>query len=149
MNMSKHHQKQENDLQLLTPLPDNSYELVKGIINEQDWQEWAISELMNSGPRHKQVYSALLLGRMHVLLQAIEKIGKSSFTLQAGEETTSLKEEVTVPVPLPYTVADKDKFDAISEITSHSPSHEIIAFNTLLQSIEWSITTLFPKALQD
>ncbi len=140
--MSKHHQQPEHEPALAASLSGNAYELVETLVCEADWQEWAIAELSNGGPRHKQVYSALLLARMHNLVLSIEQITKSRFKACEGLETESLKDEGTIPVALPFTVAGKEAFDATAEAVSHAPAHEIFAFNTLLQSIEWSIAAL-------
>lgn len=55
---------------------------------------------------------------------------------------TSYKDEVEIPVPLVLNGIKKQKQEEIEETISHATAHEIIAFNTLLQAIEWSITAL-------
>ena len=97
---------------------------------------------MLGGPKHKQVYSALLLQRMHALVQAIEKQTGKTFSVQKGINLTSHKDEVEVPVPLVLSSVKKQHQKETAEVLSGAPAHEIIAFNALLQAIEWSVASL-------
>ncbi len=133
------HQDEENEVLDLIGNPKAILNLV--VENKED-KEWILNELAHGGPKHKQVYSSLLLQRAHKLIKAVEKESGETFTPQKGMILTSQKEEAEVSVPLVLKSVKKQDQDAVVEALSHSPAHEIIAFNTLLQAIEWSIATL-------
>lgn len=112
------------------------------VIENKEDKEWALNEVMYGGPKHKQVYSSLLLQRAHKLVKEVEKQTGETFASQKGRVLTSHKEEAELSVPLVLKSVKKQYQEAVAEALSHSPAHEIIAFNTLLQAIEWSIAAL-------
>lgn len=67
--------------------------------------------------------------------------------MQKGITLTSHKDEVEVAVPIVLKSVKKHNQDEVAEVLSHAPAHEMIAFNTLLQAIEWSIASLNKSSL--
>lgn len=143
--MAKHHDKKPHVQGAGTDLIGTPDELITSLIPNPEDQEWAISEVVNEGPAHKQVFSALLLKRMHKLVQQIEAQTGTMFSAVKGVDITSAKEGYTLPVQLPATVAKKEELEAITEAISHSPAHELVAFSALLQAIEWSLKSVKNK----
>lgn len=144
--MPKHHEKKPHDQGVGLELVGNANELIDKLIGDTGEKEWALNEVNNEGPAHKQVYSALLLSRMYKLVQSVEKLTGVEFVVQEGVEIISVKENIIIPVQLPETAVEKEQLDAVTEAVSHSPSHELVAFTTLLQAIEWSITAISEKS---
>ena len=140
--MPKHHEKKPHEQGVGAALVGTADELINLLIKDRDGKEWAIEEIENGGPEHKQVYSALLLKRMYALVQAIEKSSRTKFTTQKGVEIISAKDGTIIPVQLPASVIKKEKLDEVADAISYSPGHELAAFNILLQAIEWSIKTV-------
>ena len=122
-------------------------ELVKLITTDKKEREMALESITQEGPPHKQVYSALLLKTMHRLVKELEKHSGEKFAPADGIRLESEKDEVEVPIPLVSPVITKQEANKIADMLSHSPAHEIAAFNTLLQAMNWGIKTL--KANQD
>ncbi len=141
--MSKHF-KEENEVLNLIGSPET---LLSLMVKKKADRDWAMTELQQGGPRHKQVYSALLLHRMHALVNAVEKQTSASFSVQKGTYLTSHKDEVEVPLPLALPSLNKGYQQEIAEALSPAPAHEIIAFNALLQAIEWSLAALAESRL--
>ena len=145
--MAKHHDKKPHAQGAGIALTGSFDELISLLITNNEDKEWAINEVANEGPAHKQVFSALLLTRMYKLVQQIEKQTGSTFSAQKGVDIISAKEGYTLPVQLPSTVIEKENLEAVAEAVSHSPSHELVAFTTLLQAIEWSIKSTKNKTV--
>lgn len=144
--MAKHHKAEKNELLELIPGTEAFIGLF--IKNSED-REQALNELLTGGPRHKQVYAALLAQRTAALLRAIQKSTGNKFTLQKGELLTSHKEEMEVHIPLVLASVKKADHEELAEALSHAPAHEIILFNALLQAIEWSISELKKESSED
>lgn len=142
--MPKHHHEEENEILSLLENPESFLNLV---IKGDENKEWAVNEILQGGPKHKQVYSTLLLQRAEALVHAVEKQTGKKFSVQKGATLTSHKDEVEVPVPLILASVKKNDKAAVEEVLAHAPAHEIIAFNGLLQAIEWSIASLNKSSL--
>ena len=100
--------------------------------------------LVNEGPEHKQVLSALLLKRLYKLVQVVEKSHGHSFTPQKGYDLDSWnheEEEFVLPVQIPIKLAGVDK-DKIVKAIGNAPGHEVLAYAMALQVIEWSISEM-------
>lgn len=145
--MPKHHEKKPHKKGVSLQLISKPDKLINLLIKEPEQKEWAIGQVINEGPEHKQVYSALLLNRMFKLVQSIEKSTGISFAAQKGHEIISEKheDELIIPVQLPATSVSKEQTEEVVKVLSHAPEHEIIAFTALLQAIEWSIKAIAKK----
>jgi hypothetical protein len=138
--MPKHHKERKEGIGSdLIGIPD---ELIKLIVRNEKEKEWALDQVVNEGPGHKQVYSALLLKRVHVLVRSVAKQTGKAFVPQKGGIVISNKDKKEIPVPLVLKELNKKEQAAIMQIFSHSPAHESVAFNSLMQAIEWSISAL-------
>lgn len=144
--MGKHVKKEKNEILELIPGPEA---LIGLLIKDKDAREELVNELLIGGPKHKQIYSVLLANRMSSLVQTVKKITGESFEVQKGNVLTSHKEELEIGIPLVLASVRKESKEAVSEALSHAPAHEIIAFNALLQGIEWSIAALKKSAKEN
>lgn len=136
------HQKEEGLGLALIGTPD---ELVKRIVTDKKEQKEVLNAIINEGPPHKQVYSALLLRNMSSLVKCIEQYTGQTFSPLDGSILSSHKDEVDVPIPFAAEGIRKKDLDAVEEAAAHSPAHEIAAFNTLLQGMAWSIAAMKDK----
>lgn len=134
--MPKHHVEKE-----LKELTGNPAPFIQLLIKNKADREEALHEL-TEGPAHKQLYSSLLLQRMHSLIRSVEHHTGEKFTRQEGITLVSHKEETEIPIPLLLEEIGESKQEAVAEVLSHAPAHEIVAFNSLLQGIEWCISSL-------
>lgn len=75
-------------------------ELIKLIVTDKPEQKIALEAIINEGPAHKQVYSAMLLKTMFKLVKEIEKQTGEKFYTRVGTLLTSEKDGIEVPVPL-------------------------------------------------
>ena len=103
-------------------------------------RKWAMEQIVDEGPKHKQVMNALLLMRLEKLIKAVEKSTGSSFELQNGLELINDKNQVVIPVELPVKVGIGHKREDIANAISHAPEHESLSIALCLQAIEWSIS---------
>lgn len=144
--MAKHAHKKEHVKGKGAELVGKPDGIINKIISGKEERNFALDEIVNEGPAHKQVLSALLLNELNKLVQVIEKNSGSSFKLQRGTTVVIEKheEETELPVALPVN-GNKATKDAIAETVSHAPMHEAILFALSLQAIEWSIKTLSNK----
>lgn len=142
--MPKHHEKKPHQKAVGLQLIGKSDELINLLITEPEKREWAIEQVTNEGPEHKQVFSALLLNRMFKLVQLIEEKTNVSFAAQKGNEIISKKneDEFIIPLQLLATALKKEQTEDVLKILSHAPEHELIAFTALLQATEWSIKAI-------
>jgi len=142
--MPKHHDKKHHEKNVGAEIIGLPNELINLLIADKEENEWAIDQVTSEGPAHKQLYSALLLKRMYKLVDTISKNSGEKFSAQKGYDTVSEKHdyELTVPVQLPASAIKKEDSETILDIASHAPEHELVAFNTLLQAIEWSIKAI-------
>lgn len=136
--MAKHaHEKNERIPLIGTP------ELLLGLmIKNDDDKKRAVHEIISGGPKHKQLYTKILLTRAAALVAGIEKQTGEKFSVQKGTLITSHKDETEVPVPLVLNTVAKNEKSALEKSLCMAPAHEIVAFNALLQVLEWSITAI-------
>jgi hypothetical protein len=120
-------------------------ELINLMVKDVKEKKWAMDQLVNEGPRHKQVLSALLIQRLFKLVQTIEKNSGAKFVLQKGVALVKINDEgkKVLPVTLPIN-SDGDK-KQIAEAVSHAPEHETLVYNMCIQVIDWVINTTSKK----
>lgn len=140
--MPKHHL--EKDLQQVTGNPES---FIRLLIKDKEDREFSLHELTTGGPAHKQLYSNLLLQRMYALIKAVENHSGNKFAVRKGNVLVAHKEDTEVPIPLVLEEVSDAQKEAVTGVLSHAPAHEIIAFNSLLQGIEWCISSLERKRL--
>lgn len=140
--MPKHPEKNPHPKGAAKDFASSADDLIGRLVKDKNDKARAIHEIENEGPAHKQVYSALLLQRMTKLVQAVETKSGQTFTPQEGVLLSDKKSETSIPIPLPASVVKKENIEKLSEVLAHAPAHELVAFNTLLQAIEWSIVAL-------
>jgi len=144
--MSAHHQKHHHEgdgVKLIgTPI-----ELIDLVIPGDNERKWAIEQIDNEGPKHKQVFSALLLNRLFRLVRTIEKNTGTQFELQNGYELfkESDKNETALPIELPINLGTDLAKKEIADAISHAPEHELLVYATCLQVVEWAIKTTDKK----
>jgi hypothetical protein len=99
------------------------------------------NQIINEGPKHKQVLSALLFKRIYKLVKIIENNCNTKFTLQKGSEIILENEGKKTLVPILFPIHLNEKFDSkkVIEAISHAPEHEVLAYGMSLQAIEWVI----------
>lgn len=136
--MPKHHKQGVGSDLMGTP-----DELIKLMIKEPADQKWALKEIINEGPPHKQALTALLLKRLYKLVKTLEESTGSVFELQKGNviTTEAQEEEMPSPVQLPLNLGSKVNKEQLADIISHAPAHELLAYTICLQVIEWGIKT--------
>jgi hypothetical protein len=145
--MSKHdekpHHKSEGAKLVGNPAP-----LIDLLIKDADLNKWATEHIVNEGPKHKQVLTALLLKRLYALVQSIEKSTDTMFVLQEGYELTSEKgaKGDVLPVSLPIHLGVGMNADIVAEAVAKGPEHEVLAYAMGLQVIEWAIKATSRKA---
>jgi hypothetical protein len=138
--MSKHENKPHHKSEGVT-LAGSPAALIDLLIKDADLNLWATEHIVNEGPKHKQVLTALLLKRLYALLQVIEKRTDTEFFLQEGYELTKEKggKGDVVPFSIPIHLGpglDKKK---VVKAVSRAPGHELLAYAMGLQVIEWAI----------
>jgi hypothetical protein len=144
--MPKHHEKkpQKGVGMELIGKPD---ELINLLVKDPQEKTWALDQVINEGPDHKQVYSALLLKRLFKLVKAIEMGTGIPFEAQKGNVVVAHRpeHEETIPIALPLLNGYRTQADEITKALSHSPGHELVTFGALLQAIEWGIKAMDQK----
>lgn len=140
--MAKHLEKKPQHEGVGEELVGKSDELINLLVSDGEEKEWVLEAVANEGPAHKQVYSALLLQRMYELVKKVETLTGSGFEPQPGVKLTSHKDGWEIPVPFVANGFAKKDAKAIADAAAHAPAHEIVAFNTLLQGIEWCSSAL-------
>jgi hypothetical protein len=144
--MSKHddkpHHKSEGVKLVGSPAP-----LIDLLIKDADLNHWATEHIVNEGPKHKQVLTALLLKRLYALVQSIEKSTDTVFVLQEGYELTKEKggKGDVLPVSLPIHMEPGMDAEKVAEAVSKAPEHEVLAYAMGLQVIEWAINATSKK----
>ncbi len=114
--------------------------LISRIVADADARAALLQTLETDGPAHKQWYTALLLRRIEALVQALEAKSGASFEAQQGLALAAKDHEAALPVALPKaSLPDGVEEAVLADTLAHAPAHEVIAFNALLQGIEWSI----------
>jgi hypothetical protein len=122
--------------------------LIDLLIRDADLNRWATEHIVNEGPKHKQVLTALLLKRLYALVQSIEKSMDTVFVLQEGYELTKEKggKGDVLPVSLPIHLGLGMNADIVAEAVSKAPEHEVLAYAMGLQVIEWAIKATSKKS---
>ena len=100
-----------------------------------------MNQLVNEGPKHKQVLTALLLNSSYELLKTIEKSTETLFVLQEGFELIDddKDEEIAFPVSIPLNLGTNVNKAKIIEEILQAPKHELLAYAMAIQVIEWAI----------
>jgi hypothetical protein len=145
--MAKHHEKKPHKKGVGVELIGSPDELINLLVRDSEERTWALDQVINEGPDHKQVYSALLLKRLFKLVKSIEKSTGIPFEPQKGNAIVAHRpeHEETIPISLPLTNGHRAQEEEITNVLSHSPGHELVAFGALLQAIEWGIKALDRK----
>ncbi len=135
-NHAKHHLEQERVK--LIGIPKEMINLMIPGGNEIDW---ATDQIENEGPKHKQIFSALLLQRLYKLIRATEKSTGKKFELQQGYELfkDNGEEESAMPLEIPINMGTGLEKKQIADAVSRAPEHEILIYGMCLQTIEWVI----------
>ena len=118
--------------------------LISLLIKDAEERKWVNEQLVNEGPAHKQVLSALLSKRLFKLVQTIEKSKNIEFVLQKGFDIIIKRdeEEMVMPLSIPIVIGlGKDK-SAVVKAISHAPEHEALIYAMCLQVIEWTIKVM-------
>lgn len=98
-------------------------------------KEWYWNELQNAGPDHKKVLTAILLSSVDKLVQKVEAKKHTQFEPQDGVSVT--KEYTTGKETFPIYAILGNANDDVKEIIASAPDHELLAYLTTLQAIEW------------
>ena len=116
--------------------------LIDLLIKDEDLNQWVTEHIVNEGPKHKQILTALLLKRLYALVLSIEKNTDAVFVLQEGYELTKEKggQGDVLPVRLPIHLGPGMDAGKVAEAVSKAPEHEALAYAMCLQVIEWAIT---------
>jgi len=146
--MSKHDEKPHHKSEGLK-LVGSPAALINLLIKDADLNQWATEHIVNEGPKHKQVLTALLLKRLYALVQSIEKSTDTPFALQEGYELSKEKggKGDVLPVSLPIHLGLGMNADIVAEVVSKAPEHEVLAYAMGLQVIEWAIKATSKKAV--
>jgi hypothetical protein len=115
---------------------------IKMLIEDTEQQDWAIDQLNNEGPAHKQMLNAILLKRLFKMVAVVESSTGSKFTLQNGIDITTEKKETLIPISMPLNIGTKINKEDIIKIIVQAPDHEILMKAITLQVIEWSIKAI-------
>jgi hypothetical protein len=145
--MARHHEKKPHKKGVGVELIGKPDELINLLVKDPEEKTWALDRVINEGPNHKQVYSALLLKRLFKLVKSIEKSTGTPFEAQTGNVIVAHRpeHEETIPIALPLSNGYRAQKEKITNVLSQSPGHELVAFGALLQAIEWGIRALDPK----
>ncbi len=122
-------------------------DLINLLITDAKEKKWATDQVINEGPKHKQVLSALLLKRLYKLVQTVEKSSGTKFEVQKGAELIMQKDEAkkVLPVTLPINLGAGIDTKKIAEVVSHAPEHEAVVYAMCLQVIDWAINATAKK----
>ena len=115
--------------------------LIKLSIESSSEQNQVIDQLEHQGPKHKQVFTMLLLNRLAVLINAIEKRTTGKFSKEIGLSLNIKMENevVLLPVVFPNSTIRKNDQKNVAKQIIQAPEHELLAYVVALQAIEWSI----------
>ena len=117
-------------------------DLVDLMIAGTEQRKWAMEQIVDEGPKHKQVMNALLFMRLDKLVKTIEKSTVTKFELQNGLELINDRQQTVIPVELPVNVGLGNSREEIANAISHAPEHEALTIAMCLQAIEWSINAI-------
>lgn len=145
--MPKEHGKKPHHKGVGVNLIGKPDELINLLVKDPEENTWALDQVINAGPDHKQVYSALLLKRLYKLVRSIEKETGIPFGMQKGNVITAHRphHEQPIPIALPLSNGFRARGEEITKVLSHSPEHELVAFGAILQAVEWGIKAMDHK----
>ncbi len=107
-------------------------------------------QIINHGPKHKQVLRALLLKRLLKLVQTIEKSSGTKFEMQEGFEVkvdrSDKDKERVLPVIFPINLEGAVDERKIIKAISRAPEHEALVYAVYIQVVEWAIKASPKKA---
>ncbi len=126
-------------------LVGNPNDLVDLMIADPADRKWAMEQIVDEGPKHKQVMNALLFMRLDKLVKTVEKSTGATFELQNGLELINDRNQTVIPAELPVNVAIGKSREEIANAISHAPEHEALSIAMCLQVIEWAISTISEK----
>jgi hypothetical protein len=146
--MPKDHGKKPHKRGLGVELIGKPDELIDLLVKDPEEKSWALDQVINEGPDHKQVYSALLLKRLFKLVKSIEKNTGVPFEAQKGDFIVAHRpeQEESIPIALPLSNGFRARKEEITKVLSRAPGHELVAFGALLQAVEWGIQAMDRKA---
>ena len=101
-----------------------------------------MEQIIDEGPKHKQVMNALLFMRLDKLVKTVEKSTGTKFELQNGLELINDRSQTVIPVELPINVGMGNSREEIANAISHAPEHEALSIAMSLQAIEWAISAI-------
>ena len=102
--MSKHDKKHTGEGFKLIGNPEQLVELMIDDVNEK---AWTVEELLDGGPKHKQVFNALLLMRVLKMIQTVEKSTGTEFCLQKGHTIVKEKKDEEGKSPTKKVIEEK------------------------------------------
>jgi hypothetical protein len=139
--MAEHHHEKEHPEGKGVNLIGDSEELITMLFDNPEERTWAVEEMANGGPGHKQVLNALLLQRLSKLLKEIERSTGTSFDLQDGREVSIEKngDKILIPIKMPMNTGVNVNNDDIAAAIVNAPAHEVLLYAICLQVIEWGI----------
>jgi len=135
--MAKHHLKTKHKGEGVK-LVGSPKDLVNLMVPSAKDKKWVVNELVNEGPKHKQVLNALLLKRLYKLVETIEKSRKVEFALHKGHDLMSEDKKV-LPIQMPIVLSPATNQKKVAKAISHAPEHEALAYAMCIQVIEWAI----------
>ena len=146
--MSKHDEKPHHKSEGVA-LTGSPAALIDLLIKDAALNKWATEHIVNEGPKHKQVLTALFLKRLYALVRCIEKSTDTVFVLQEGYELTKEKgaKGDVLPVSLPIHLGLGMNANIVAEAVSKAPEHEVLAYAMGLQVIEWAIKATSKKGV--
>ena len=108
-------------------------------IKKKEDKEWAHDEIVNGGPLHKQVLSALLLSKAYELIKKTEQRTGEKFkpVKQTAVINNKYEEEYRMPVDVILPEEGEDN-ENIAGFIAKAPDHESLVYLMALQAIEWA-----------
>lgn len=117
-------------------------EILNLLFPETDEAEWAMENIINEGPPHKQIRSALLMKGVAELLQAVSRVTGQQPEFVKGHEIEADDhhefEEYSYSLHLPeeFLAAVKDRKAVLREIGMGAP-HDVLRDMVLLTAMHW------------
>ena len=123
-------------------------EILNKFFPEADDAEWAIENIINEGPMHKQVRNALLMKEVANLLSAVAKLTRQQPEFISGIEVEQEKhhhhhDEYVYPIQLPEEIlnAVNDRKKVLLEVGA-GPHEDVLRDSVLLIAMHWIQTQL-------
>jgi hypothetical protein len=117
-------------------------EILNLMFPEADEAEWALENIINEGPPHKQIRSALLMKSVANLLQSVSKVTGQQPEFVPGHEIQADDhhdfEEYSYSIQLPEEIltAVKDRRAVLREVGMGAP-HDVLRDVILLTAMQW------------